>query len=87
MINKLAVNFCGFTSDKPVILVIGGSLGAASVNENVRKILPELLKSFQVIHLCGKDKTDASLEHTEGYVQFEYIKQENLPTSLLPPIS
>ena len=43
--------FCGFTADKPVLMVIGGSLGAASVNDNVRKILPELLKEFQVVHL------------------------------------
>ena len=57
-------------------MVIGGSLGAASVNDHIRKILPELLKDFQVIHLCGKDKLDASLNGTEGYVQFEYIKDE-----------
>ena len=57
-------------------MVIGGSLGAASVNENVRKILPELLKEFQVIHLCGKGKMDESLKDTAGYVQYEYIKQE-----------
>ena len=57
-------------------MVIGGSLGAASVNENIRKILPELLKDFQVIHLCGKGKTDESLNQTNGYVQFEYIKKE-----------
>ena len=75
--NKLAgLKFCGFTANKPVILVIGGSLGAVAVNNAIRKILPELLKSFQVIHLCGKDKTDASLNNLEGYVQFEYIKQE-----------
>ena len=73
---EAARNFCGFSSDKPVLLVIGGSLGAASVNENVRKIRPELLKEFQVIHLCGKGKTDSSLEHTAGYVQYEYIKEE-----------
>ena len=68
--------FCGFTADKPVIMVIGGSLGAASVNEHIRGILPELLKEFQVIHLCGKGKTDESLNGTEGYVQYEYIKKE-----------
>ena len=66
--------FCGFTADKPVIMVIGGSLGAASVNDNVRKILPELLKDFQVVHLCGKGKTDESLKGTTGYVQYEYIQ-------------
>lgn len=71
-----ALKFCGFADDKPVIMVIGGSLGAASVNENIRKILPELLKEFHVIHLCGKDKMDESLQNIEGYIQFEYIKKE-----------
>ena len=68
--------FGGFTSDKPVLMVIGGSLGAASVNDHIRKILPELLKAFQVIHLCGKGKMDETLKGTEGYVQYEYIKEE-----------
>ena len=70
------LKFCGFNAAKPVILVIGGSLGSVAVNHAVRSILPELLKDFQVIHLCGKDKLDASLNGTEGYVQFEYIKDE-----------
>ncbi len=68
--------FCGFSSDKPVLLSIGGSLGAASVNQHLRKILPELLPDFQVVHLCGKGKTDETLLHTPGYVQFEYIEEE-----------
>ena len=68
--------FCGFDSDKPVLMVIGGSLGAASVNENIRKILPKLLQDFQVVHLCGKGKMDESLSGTKGYVQYEYIKKE-----------
>lgn len=68
--------FCGFSADKPVLMVIGGSLGAAAVNQHVRSILPELLKDIQVIHLCGKGKLDESLVGTPGYVQFEYIKKE-----------
>lgn len=71
-----AREFLHFTSDKPVIMVVGGSLGAVAVNEAVRQILPELLKSYQVIHLCGKGKVDESLKGLEGYVQFEYIKEE-----------
>lgn len=75
--NKLnALNFCGFTANKPVLMVIGGSQGSAIVNDAIRGILPELLKTFQVIHLCGKGKLDTSLTHLEGYVQFEYIKKE-----------
>lgn len=71
-----ALKFCNFTANKPVIMIIGGSLGAAAINDNIRKILPALLKDFQIIHLCGKDKLDESLVGTEGYVQFEYIKKE-----------
>lgn len=75
--NKLAaLKFCGFTANKPVLLIIGGSLGSAAVNAAIRNILPQLLKTFQVIHLCGKDKIDESLKNMEGYVQYEYIKQE-----------
>ena len=73
---EAALKFCGFTNDKPVILIIGGSLGSVIVNNAVRAILPELLKEFQVIHLCGKDKLDESLIGLQGYVQFEYIQDE-----------
>ena len=68
--------FTGLSPDKPVILIIGGSLGATAVNEAVRSILPELLKDFQVVHLCGKGKLDESLRDTKGYMQYEYIKKE-----------
>lgn len=75
--NKIAgLDFCGFSANKPVIMVIGGSLGAASVNACVRKALPTLLKDFQVVHLCGKGKLDESLTSLKGYKQFEYIKTE-----------
>lgn len=75
--NRLkGLDFCGFDTIRPVILVIGGSLGSVRVNEAVRDILPELLEQYQVIHLCGKDKLDDSLQGTEGYVQFEYIQKE-----------
>ena len=68
--------FCGFTADKPVLLIIGGSLGALRVNEAVRAVLSQILEKFQVIHLCGKGKVDESLKEVQGYVQFEYIKEE-----------
>jgi len=75
--NKIAgLDMCGFTANKPVIMVIGGSLGAANVNKAVRDSLPRLLEDFQVVHLCGKDKIDNLLLATPGYKQFEYIKTE-----------
>lgn len=73
---EAALKLCGFTTDKPVILVIGGSLGAVAVNKAVREALPQLLESFQIVHLCGKGKVDESFEGTTGYKQFEYLKDE-----------
>ncbi|HAP19969.1 MAG TPA: undecaprenyldiphospho-muramoylpentapeptide beta-N-acetylglucosaminyltransferase [Lachnospiraceae bacterium] len=75
--NRLkGLDFCNLTANKPVILVIGGSLGSVRVNEAVREILPQLLETYQVIHLCGKDKVDEDLKGTTGYVQYEYIQKE-----------
>ena len=71
-----ARTFCNFHDEKPVIMVIGGSLGATAINEAVRRNLPEILKDFNVIHLCGKNKLDPELNNTEGYAQFEYIQEE-----------
>ena len=70
------LKFCGFTGEKPVLLVVGGSLGALAVNEAVRKILFKLTEKFDVIHLCGKGKADDSLKEVKGYAQFEYINEE-----------
>ena len=71
-----ALKFTGLTGEKPVLLIIGGSLGSVVVNEAVRSILPKLLKKFEIIHLCGKGKLDHSLSAMNGYVQYEYISDE-----------
>ncbi len=73
---KTGLDFTGFNDDKPVIMVIGGSLGAANVNRAVRNILPALLEKYNVIHLTGKGKSDDSLNDVKGYRQYEYIKEE-----------
>ena len=68
---------CGFTANKPVIMVIGGSLGAAAVNKAVRDALPELLKDFQIVHLCGKGKLATICSLLLPVIeQFEYITEE-----------
>ena len=68
--------FTGLSDDKPILLMMGGSTGSRAVNAGLRSALPQLLKEFHVIHLCGKGKMDESLNGTKGYVQFEYIKEE-----------
>ncbi len=66
----------GFIEDKPVLLVMGGSIGSVKINNYLRTILPELLKIFNVIHLCGRKNLDESLVETKGYKQYEYVLDE-----------
>ena len=75
--NKLAaLDLCGFSGNKPVVMIIGGSQGATSVNIMVREALPKLLENFQVVHICGKDKVDNLMLNIPGYKQFEYLKSD-----------
>lgn len=73
---KAGRDFTGLNDDKPVIMVIGGSLGAANVNTAIRRNLPSLLERYNIIHLTGKGKADESLNDTPGYKQYEYIRDE-----------
>ena len=65
----------GFSGAKPVLMVMGGSLGASAINEGVRAALPELTRRFDIVHLCGKGKVDESVK-ASGYRQFEYVGPE-----------
>lgn len=65
----------GLNSQKPVLLIMGGSGGSQKINETVRQSLPELLSTFQIIHICGEGKIDRSINKL-GYTQFEYVHDE-----------
>ena len=70
-----ALAFTGLSGEKPVLLVMGGSLGAQKLNELVRAALPLLNERFEVIHLCGQGKNDCNCICC-GYSQYEYIDKE-----------
>ncbi|MDR0397138.1 MAG: undecaprenyldiphospho-muramoylpentapeptide beta-N-acetylglucosaminyltransferase [Oscillospiraceae bacterium] len=71
----------GFNGIKPVLLMMGGSTGATSVNAALREALPALLPRFDILHIAGKGNADPSLNKTDGYVQFEYLDAQ-LPDAL-----
>lgn len=74
--SRRALAFTGLSGNKPVLLIVGGSSGSRFINETVRRILPELQKTYDIIHLCGKGNLDISLNSFPGYVQYEYINKE-----------
>ncbi len=63
----------GFDGQKPVLMIIGGSLGSVAINNAVRKLLPRLLEDFDIVHVCGKNNVDISLTNTPGYKQYEFL--------------
>ncbi len=66
----------GFSGSKPVLLIIGGSLGSVKINTSVRSCLADILSTFDIIHICGKGNIDHALTTTNGYKQYEYVSAE-----------
>lgn len=68
--------------NKPVIISMGGSLGSAVLNKTLRENLPELIKTYNIIHLCGKGNIDEKCnKFAPSYRQMEFISDE-LPDAL-----
>lgn len=54
--------FLNLIEDIPVILILGGSLGAKIINDQILSILPKLVEKYYVIHQVGK----ANIEEVLG---------------------
>ncbi|MDZ5711924.1 undecaprenyldiphospho-muramoylpentapeptide beta-N-acetylglucosaminyltransferase [Jeotgalibacillus haloalkalitolerans] len=68
------MTFAGLDQKKPVILIMGGSLGAKGINETVRDALPDLIEHYSIIHLCGKGNVIKN-DHPD-YIQYEFVSNE-----------
>lgn len=66
-----------FSKHIPTILVMGGSQGAKRINEVISLAVNELVKHYQIIHICGKGKTTQAkslpFEYKNRYITFEYV--------------
>ncbi|MEN8699879.1 undecaprenyldiphospho-muramoylpentapeptide beta-N-acetylglucosaminyltransferase [Bacillus infantis] len=75
-IKEKGLEFLGFNKSRPVLAIMGGSLGAKKINEAVRQELDQIGGQFQIVHLCGKGNLDPALEGRPGYRQFEFLNSE-----------
>lgn len=68
----------GRGSEKPVLLVTGGSLGAAQINSLVLENLDWLCENFIVVHQTGKKNASSEDGASEknGYYPFAFIYEE-----------
>ena len=63
----------GFSGEKPVLLVTGGSLGASAINNALRGALDSLLKNFDILHISGKGNLSGIKK--VGYRETEFTDQ------------
>lgn len=76
----------GFDGKKPVLLVMGGSLGAESLNHMIVEMLPRLVRVYDVVHLTGYGKNTAVRDYFDTFLQqknleknyktFEYLDED-----------
>lgn len=73
--NNIGLDLTGFNAEKPIMLIMGGSLGSVTINKFIKDNLNELLEKWQIIHLVGYDNYDEDLSQS-GYKQFEFVNRE-----------
>ncbi len=69
---KESVKSFGFTTEKPIILITGGSQGSKAINSATILALENLLPKFNIIHLCGKGNLYKE-KTPQGYFQAEFL--------------
>ncbi len=68
-----AKKFFKLKSDKPVILILGGSQGAQRINNKILEVLAQLLGNFELIHQCG-EKNFAQVKDEAKVMAEEYLR-------------
>lgn len=79
------------TFEKPIILILGGSQGAQTINDFILGILNEFLRDFELIHQCGINnfksvKAEAQVviekELEKYYHPIDFLSEEKLKHAL-----
>lgn len=70
-------NSLGLNKQKPLILVVMGSLGSTSVNNIMKEALPKVNKQYQILFVTGKNNMQEmkACIHQENIFIVDYVKQ------------
>lgn len=64
----------GIITNKPILVITGGSQGSKRINEKIRYDIKPLTKVFYIIHLTGKGNIDENLNNYKDYKQIEFTE-------------
>lgn len=80
--------FLDLTENLPVLLILGGSLGAKIINDQIISILPSLIEKYYVIHQTGKNNIKEAINTADvvigqnpnknRYRPFDYLDNLNM---------
>lgn len=67
----------GLSFDKPLILIVMGSLGSTSINEIMKEVLPQIDTAYQILFVTGKNNYEEIKQqiHEKHVVVVDYVKQ------------
>ncbi len=81
-------SFLNLKEDIPTLLILGGSLGAKIINDQIVSILPQLLEKYCVIHQVGKNNVEevvgvtgvilADNKNKNRYRVYDYLDNLNM---------
>ena len=83
--------YFGFAPDRPLVLVLGGSLGAQALNRAVARVLPDIIRETQVLHQTGEKNYAESVALAgeygikagrDGYVAVPFLNATELADAL-----
>ncbi|MFC1700590.1 undecaprenyldiphospho-muramoylpentapeptide beta-N-acetylglucosaminyltransferase [Patescibacteria group bacterium] len=83
---ELAKNVFGISSQKPVILAIGGSQGSQQIDQIILEILPQLFGKYEVIHQCSSKEYNNIKKETdsiENYYLFPFLNENQLKSAFI----
>ncbi len=69
-----ALKHYNINTNKPILLVTGGSLGATAINDYIRKNLALLTKDFTILHVTGKGNLCPCCN--KDYIQTEFAEMQ-----------
>lgn len=81
------LEYLGLESGIPVLLIVGGSLGAQIINEQILNALPELVQKYQIIHQTGRGNIDEVQKRIEHILRDNPLKNRYKSFAFLNPLA
>lgn len=66
------INTYHINTNKPIVLITGGSLGASAINSAIWDNLQSLTSRYTLLHIVGRNKLNKEFSNSSNYIQLEF---------------